>query len=109
MPAHPHTQRRRAPEKAVQAACKRLLTLAGFHVSDLSQSRATQQTAGLPDLYAMGHGHAVWVEVKAPNGRVTPAQEAWHETARANGQTVLVPRSAADLIEPLRALGAPIQ
>lgn len=99
-----------SPEKAVQQAVTRFLAALGYVVSDMSQPRASMQTAGLPDLYAMHPrlGHALWVEVKTPKGRVSPAQTAWHDAARRAGQTVVVARSASDLVEPLRALGAPI-
>ena len=96
------------PEKAVQRSITLFLAALGYHVSDFSQPRASMQTPGIPDLHAMGHGHAFWIEVKAPRGRVSPAQAAWHEAARAAGQMVLVARSAADLVGPLREMGAPI-
>lgn len=95
-------------EKAVQAAIVSFARHLGYHVTDTSQPRASMVTLGLPDLLLMGHGHAAWVEVKARRGRLSPAQSAWHDAARAAGQTVLVARSASDLVEPLRALGAPI-
>lgn len=103
--------RRSAPEKAVQRAVADALARMGFRVSDLSQPRASMQTPGLPDLYAHHPRWRIclWVEVKAPRGRLSPTQAAWHEAERAAGGTVVVARSAADLIEPLRALGAPIQ
>lgn len=102
---------RSAPEKAVQRAVTDALHRMGFRVSDLSQPRASMQTPGLPDLYAQ-HPHwgiCLWVEVKAARGRLSPAQAAWHEAERAAGGTVVVARSAADLIPTLRALGAPIE
>jgi hypothetical protein len=99
------------PEKAVQRSITLFLLTLGYKVSDFSQPRASLQTRGIPDLYAMhpALGHAFWVEVKSAKGRVSPAQAAWHAVARDAGQTVLVARSAADLVVPLRALGAPIQ
>ena len=101
-------------EKQVQRDIAVFLGLLGYLVSDFSQPRATKQTPGIPDLHAMhpghsgNHGHAIWIEVKAETGRMSPAQSAWHTAARAAGQTVVVARSAADLLAPLRALGAPI-
>lgn len=118
MPARPHANRSldTRDEKAVQAAVVRLLRSLGYAVSDFSQSRATQQTPGVPDLHAMhpghgrtGAGHSIWVEVKTAQGRLRPSQVAWHTAAREAGQTVLVARSAADLVAPLRALGAPVR
>ncbi|HEX9951232.1 MAG TPA: hypothetical protein VGB53_05645 [Rubricoccaceae bacterium] len=98
----------RMTEKQVQRDIVVFLGLLGYLVSDFSQPRASMQTPGIPDLHAMGHGHALWIEVKTAKGVVSPAQAAWHDAARAAGQTVVVARSAADLVDPLRALGAPI-
>ena len=114
--ARPHAQHapRGAPEKAVVRDITRFLHALGYVVNDMSQPRASMMPVGLPDLYAMhrgypGHpGHAIWVEAKAARGRVSEAQQAWHAAARAAGQTVLVARSAADLIPLLRSLGAPL-
>lgn len=99
-----------APEKTVQRAVTRFLLALGYVVSDLSQPRASMQTAGLPDLFAMHPrlGHALWIEVKAARGRVSPAQADWHNIARRAGQMVVVARSATDLVGPLRELGNPI-
>lgn len=110
MPARPHTAPPldRRPEKTVQADIVRFLHALGCHVSDLSQPRATMQTEGIPDLFVMAVGGAFWCEVKTRRGRVSAAQQAWHDRARAAGQTVIVARSAADLVDPLRALGAPL-
>lgn len=75
----------RMTETQVQRDIAVFLALLGYLVSDFSQPRATKQTPGIPDLHAMGHGHSL-----------------------ANGETVVVARSAHDLVETLRALGAPI-
>ena len=109
--ARPHTQHapRTAPEKAVQRACTNLLHALGFTVSDFSQPRASMQTPGVPDIHAMHPKYgALWIECKSATGRTSPAQGAWHAAARAAGQTVVIARSAADLIPLLRSLGAPV-
>lgn len=98
-------------EKAVQREVTRFLSALGFDVDDMSQPRATMQAEGIPDLYAVHAGLSLrlWVECKSATGRLRPAQAAWHERERAAGGTVLVARSAADLVAPLKALGAPIR
>ena len=100
-----------APEKAVQAAVTAALRAMGFAVSDLSQPRASMQTPGIPDLYAQhpGWGIRLWVEVKARRGRTSAAQDRWHDAERRAGGTVVVARSAGDVVDALRALGAPIE
>lgn len=106
------------PEKAVQRDVAAFLRALGYHVSDLSQPRATCQTEGLPDLYAMRAPfpgaesdvpNALWVEVKTSRGTLRPSQARWHAEAEAAGVPVVVARSAADLLPTLRALGAPIE
>jgi hypothetical protein len=97
-------------EKTVQQHVKQALASLGFHVSDLSQPRRTMQTVGLPDLWAM-HPRwrlALWIEVKRPGGKVSLAQSAWHQVARDAGVHVLVVWGVADLVEGLKALGAPL-
>ena len=95
---------RRAPEKAVDAACVTYLRMRGYHVSRLQQARASKQALGLPDLFAMKPGHGgFFVELKAPGGRLSRLQEAWHLCARAAGVRVLVVTSAADLAAALEA------
>lgn len=61
---------------------------------------------GAPDLLVevqtpRGAWLAVWLEVKAPSGRLRPEQEAWHAAARARGRHVYVVRSVD---EALRAV-----
>ena len=112
MPACPHANRQPAMrEKAVQRDVALALRAMGFAVSDLSQPRASMQTPGIPDLYAHhpAWGVRLWVEVKTARGRVSPAQDRWHEAERAAGGTVVVARSAGDVVDALRDLGAPIE
>lgn len=77
-------------EKGEQAAIVELLKRLGAQVYVLGTRRPTGdhpgtcQTPGLPDLYAFVPSstrdrftQAVWIEVKAPGGRVSPAQQAF--------------------------------
>jgi hypothetical protein len=50
---------------------------------------------GTPDLQVVG---LCWGEVKTPEGRLSPAQIAWHEAARARGERVFVWRSIQQAI-----------
>lgn len=63
-------------EKEVQQRIRTFLRdVVGLAVYNLSQPRASKQTEGLPDLIALGRGHALFVEVKSPVGRQTEAQK----------------------------------
>lgn len=70
-------RRNAAAGKGEYEACARLWELAGFKVYRLSQSRASRQTPGLPDLLLLHprRGLAIAHEVKAGNGKLTPDQE----------------------------------
>ena len=96
-------------EKQIEHDIVRSMRAMGYHVSKFSQPRASKQTEGIPDLYAMGHGCGLWIEVKTATGRVRPSQLAWHAEAERNGVAVVVARSTADVVAALRGLGAPIQ
>lgn len=100
----------RQPEKAIQRDVIRALRALGFDVDDMSQPRASMMARGLPDLRAR-HPRwrtTLWVEVKTPRGRLSDHQRQWHELEHACGGTVLVTRSADELLEQLAALGLPI-
>src|SRR5690606_42121780 len=78
MPDRAAVRRRGAPEKRVQAAIRRALSVLGFQVYDLTQPRATKMPIGLPDLYARHRGWRIRLggEVKAGRPQPTPAQAA---------------------------------
>jgi len=75
-------RRRRQPEKAIQAHIVRLLRHVGCAVYILGTHRrrgdyqGTMQSPGLPDLLAFLPRHlgVLFVEVKAPGGRLRPEQ-----------------------------------
>lgn len=104
-------RKRVAREKPVQQAVKDTLEAASFLVSDLSQPRASMQTPGLPDLYAVSKRFklAIWVEVKAPGGELSRAQRRWHEDARAAGAIVVSVWGVDDMVRELQELGVPIR
>lgn len=95
---------RQQPEKAEQAAIVQLLRTIGARVYVLGTRRrkgdypGTNQTPGLPDLYAFlpaGPHRAyaattLWVEVKAPRGRLSAEQRAFAEACEAARQRHVV-------------------
>jgi hypothetical protein len=99
-----------APEKRTQSSIKKALNQLGFFVSDFSQPRRTMQTAGIPDLFACHPGWRIslWVEVKGPKGKLTPAQEFWHDAAQGSGQNVVTAWNIQDVTDALIELGAPL-
>ena len=53
-----------------------------------------------PDVYAFRHGKVLFIEVKAPNGRLSPLQAHRHkEILKLTGETVLVPYSFEEFLE----------
>jgi len=76
---------------------------------------ADRYTRGLPDLIvlfwserglAVPEAETLWVEAKAPGGRLSKIQEAEHESIRAAGGTVLVALSVDDVLHIMAELGA---
>ena len=62
----------------------------GFAVWETSQGYrkdrgGTRTTAGIPDLYVLGHGRALWVEVKDTKGKLRPSQQTFRDECLANG------------------------
>ena len=60
--------------------------------------------AGTPDLFVVGpNSETLWIEVKTPDGVVSPVQEAMHKDLRARGALVFVARgteyTVAEMIE----------
>lgn len=60
---------------------------------------------GTPDLLVMlPGGRVLWLELKTARGRLSPAQQAWHERARRMGHTVEVVRDVQSAV--MACLGA---
>lgn len=72
-------------ESQVYEACCELLCLAGVKVYRLSQSRASRQSEGIPDLWVFGPGRCAWIEVKRPGGRLRRAQKEFRERCQSRG------------------------
>jgi len=95
---------RQYPEKAVEHACVQLLRLRGYRTYHLAQPRATKQSPGLPDVLAIHPTRGlVLVEVKSPQGRVTPAQRDLARVCATAGVRYAVVHSAAELAAALEA------
>jgi len=76
-------------------------------VLDGMRKRDMGQTAGFPDLVVLTHRGALFLEVKAEGGRVSPAQHEVHDRLRAMGYRVAVVRSVDDVRETLREWSFP--
>lgn len=65
-------------ESDVARACDSLAAALGWTVERYEQGRRTRITEGLPDRrYVHPRGLRIWVELKAPNGKLTATQHAW--------------------------------
>jgi len=60
--------------------------LIGCTVVNFSQSRASRQTPGIPDLKVYKGEHTWWHEVKRPGQTQSPAQKQFQEMAEAAGE-----------------------
>ena len=61
--------------------------------------------AGVPDIVAVKNGHCYALELKAPDGRLTPAQCEVHAALVAAGATVAVAYGLDDALARLEAWG----
>lgn len=86
-------------EKDIQRATKTALELLGYTVYDLSQDRATRQTAGIADLFVVGHGRCAWGEMKTQKGKQSPAQQKFEELVLANGGEYYIWRHESEAIK----------
>jgi hypothetical protein len=100
-------------EAEIQTEIVAWLRLHGWDVTVTSAHRhAKGVTAGTPDLYcrrpcAPGDWpERVWIEVKRPGGRVSPAQREWHGCEVASGGYVIVAYGTEDVAELARARAA---
>jgi hypothetical protein len=64
-------------EAEVGRQCDALAETLGWTVERYEQGRATRITEGLPDRRYVRAGQRVWVELKAPLGRLTTHQYGW--------------------------------
>ena len=66
--------------------------------------RSKGMRAGFPDLVLLREPDCLWVELKAPNGKVTTPQKEMHDMLRACGQTIYVwkPEDWDEIVEVLK-------
>lgn len=105
------------PEAAIQRAIKSRLMFHGIvcvAVPNEARRSAVLGRAmkaqgllpGFPDLIVLGpNGAAAFLEVKAPDGRVSPAQAECHAMLERMGHRVAVVRSHEEAAETLRGWG----
>lgn len=74
-------------EADIAAACDSLADQLGWSVERYEQRRASRICQGLPDrrYVQRARGHRVWVELKAPAGKLTAAQHGWLSAELAAG------------------------
>lgn len=56
---------------------------------------------GTPDILAILPTQTLWIEVKAPKGKLRPTQGEMHAQLQERGQRVIVARSVDDVIEAI--------
>lgn len=89
-------------EALIQRNIIKYLKSRGFKVYKISD----RFRAGIPDLYAARDGWSVWIEVKAPAGKLTKLQELELEQLRAAGIPAMVARSVEDVSKMLARVAA---
>jgi hypothetical protein len=108
--------RRAAPERAIQMAIRHALKLHDAESIAIPNGgkrtlwegrmlRAEGLTPGAPDLLLIGRGAMGFLEVKAPGGRLSEAQVAFHDMLRRRGQLVETVRSVDEAIATIKAWG----
>lgn len=66
-----------------------------------AMQRRAGQKAGVPDILIVHRGQAHWIELKAPRGRTTDAQDVVHDALQRAGCRVSIARSIDDVKEKL--------
>lgn len=89
-------------ETEIQRQIIDYLKASGYLVWRLNSGKAAHNIQlcppGTPDLFAVGKGCTIWVEVKTPTGKVSERQAQMHDYLTANGQRVIVARCVEDII-----------
>lgn len=93
-------KRRTNPETVIQREVKKILEADGWFVVRIHQSLGS--TAGIADLVAMADGRTVWVEVKTPKGRQSPAQKLFQYGVEVSGGEYRLVRCVEDIKDMLR-------
>lgn len=72
-------------EGEIQDATVKELRKLGFGVWVTSQGRKSRVTPGIADLFVVGRGRCVWLEMKSAKGRQEPEQLKFQQAVEANG------------------------
>ena len=86
---------------ALESQIKKYLTYRGWLCISTHGSRNHPEEAGIPDLLCIIAGRVRAVEVKILPGKVSKAQERFHEVLRAHGAIVTVVNSLDDMMEEM--------
>ncbi len=87
-------------EADVARECDALAIACGWRVERYEQRRASRITRGLPDRRYVKPGLVLWIELKAPKGKLTAEQHGWLLAELAAGGLATV----VDGSEPFRRL-----
>jgi len=106
------SNRKREPlktvERTIQRAIVDYLTWKGYCLAVTDRSRRIGRSSvsmpGYPDVSLVVKGRAVFLEIKAPEGKLSEAQVKCHETLRSHGALVFVVRSVDQTIMCLAGL-----
>jgi hypothetical protein len=110
------TKPRAAPEAAIQRAIIDRLRWHGVMCiaipnegrrspAEAARMKARGLRPGVPDLLCVQHGRAWFLEVKAPKGRLSPAQVECHGELARHAFPPNVVTSQDEAVEALRAVG----
>ncbi len=93
-------------ESDVVAACDKIARQLGWDVESYSDARAVRTCPGLSDrrYVQRARGHRVWVEAKAPDGKLTREQHAFLRSEQAAGAHALAVDDPAQLQRVLSLL-----
>lgn len=64
---------------------------------------------GIPDLFVAGEGRVIGLEIKAPKGRLSPAQKDTIGALAEAGIPTVVVHSIDEAVAALKALGVPVR
>ncbi|HPD58260.1 MAG TPA: VRR-NUC domain-containing protein [Smithellaceae bacterium] len=94
-------QKKLTPEGAITKEIRYVLRLYGVMHWKVFQSLGSEK--GVSDIIAVEKktGRIVAIEVKAPRGKLSPAQDNFLKLIEANGGIAIVARSAMDVIQRL--------
>lgn len=74
-----------------------------------SKLKGMSYKAGTPDLIIVHEGRALWIELKAPKGRLSDEQSECHALLDQAGAEIVVARSVDDIETALRKWNVPLK